>query len=269
MVGGIMNQVLTKTTGLTLRWIGVTRLVSGIALLPILWINSGIALAQSTLPQPPEGEGWRSVNPQPLPPTQTQPLEPLFNSTPNPFPPSQVQPLNPGTQFDLQSSLVRAGEVITATAQTPQAIYVDPGQTVPFDMVLNSPLQDPQGNVVVPAGSILQGQFQPAQGGTQFVTQSLQLNGQSYPLFAQSNVIPLGKDPRQTSGGAIVQDAVVGAAAGAILGGLLGNRVISTEKVLGGAAAGAVIGNVTAPETAVIQPNSSLALTLISDFQLQ
>ena len=262
-----MNQVLT--TGLTLRQIGITRLLPGVALLPFLWMSSGMALAQSTLPPPPEEEGWRSVNPQPLPPTQTQPLQPLFSATPDPFSSFQVQPPNPGAQFDLQSSLVRAGEVITATAQTPQAIYVSPGQTLPFDMVLNSPLQDPQGNVVVPAGSILQGQFQPTQGGTQFVAQSLQLNGRSYPLFAQSNVIPLRKDPRQTSGGAIVQDAVVGAAAGAILGGLLGNRVISTEKVLGGAAAGAVIGNVTASEAAVIQPNSALALTLISDFQLQ
>lgn len=265
MVGGIMNRLCAtgQRTGV--------KLISSLALVPVLWISGGGALAQ-TLAQPPEGEGWRSVNPQPLPPSQTQPLQPLFSATPNPF----VPPIQPGQtlsdptqQFDLQSSLVRAGEVITATAQISQPLYIGPGQTLPYEMVLSAPLQGPQGNVVVPAGSILQGQFQPVQGGTQFVAQSLQHNGQSYPLFAQSNVIPLQKDPRQTSGGAIVEDAIVGAAAGAILGGLLGNRVISTEKVLGGAAAGAVIGNVTAPESAVIQPNASLALTVMSDFQLQ
>jgi outer membrane lipoprotein SlyB len=64
-----------------------------------------------------------------------------------------------------------------------------------------------------------------------------------------------------------VQDALIGAAAGAILGGLFGDRVISTEKVLGGAAAGAVIGNVTAPEVAVIDPNANLTLTVTQDFQ--
>jgi hypothetical protein len=48
---------------------------------------------------------------------------------------------------------------------------------------------------------------------------------------------------------------------------LFGDRVISTEKVLGGAAAGAVIGNVTAPEVAVIDANANLTLTVTQDFQ--
>lgn len=264
MVGGHMN--MNRSTQRT----QVTMLVFLLGIGPFLFLGTRVGLAQATLPDPPEGEGWRSVNPQPLPPSQTQPLQPLFSPAPNPYAPSiQGQPSLGSTQFDLQSSLVRAGEVITATAQTGQTLYISPGQTVPFDMVLNSPLQDPQGNVVVPAGSTVQGQFQPAQGGTQFVTQSLLFNGRSYPLFAQSNVIPSQRDPRQTSGQAIVEDAFIGAAAGALLGGIFGNRVISTEKVLGGAAAGAVIGNVTAPEAAVVQPNASLALTLVSDFQLQ
>jgi hypothetical protein len=119
----------------------------------------------------------------------------------------------------------------------------------------------------VPAGAILEGQFQPVSGGTQFFSRSILINGQSYPFFAQSGVFTNQKDPRQTSGGAIAGDAVAGAAAGALLGGLLGNRVISTEKVLGGALAGAVVGNVTAPEVAVIKPGTLLNLTMTQDFQ--
>lgn len=199
-------------------------------------------------PLPTEG-GWRSVNPQILTPGST-----------TQFPNS--------TQFNLQSSLLlRSGDIVTATYRASETLLVSPGQILPYQLVLDTALQNPSGNVVLPAGSIVEGQFQPAGDGTQFVAKSLIINGQPFPLSAQSTVINNQRDPRQVSSGAIVEDALVGAAAGAILGGLLGNRVISTEKVLGAAAAGAVIGNVTAPNVAVIKPNTVLNLTVTQDFQ--
>jgi hypothetical protein len=206
------------------------------------------ALAQ--VPPLPTGGGWRPVNPQILAP----------GSTTTQFPNS--------TQFNLQSSLLlRSGDIVAATYRSAETLLISPGQILPYQLVLDTALQDPSGNVVLPAGSIIEGQFQPAGAGTQFVAKSLIINGQPFPLSAQSTVINNQRDPRQVSGEAIVQDALVGAAAGALLGGLLGNRVISTEKVLGGAAAGAVIGNVTAPDVAVIKPNTVLNLTVTQDFQ--
>ncbi len=235
----------------------------------------------SEAPPLPEGEGWRPVNPQPLPPTQTFPSQtaPVAPPQPNTFSqptypqfpqqqPVQPAPVFPDTQFNLQSTLLlRSGETIATTFRAPETLYITPGETLPYNLTLDTPIQDSRGNVVVPAGAVIQGQFQPVSGGTQFVTRSLSVNGQSLPLFAQSDILPYAKDPRQTSGGAIAEDAAIGAAAGALLGGIFGSRVISTEKVLGGALAGAVIGNVTAPESASINPGTPLNLTVTQDFQ--
>jgi len=218
-------------------------LLGGFLLLPAA---TPVLAQMGPLPPPPPGEGWRPVNPRPLPP----------------------EPLQPSQPFQLQTTLLlRSGDLIQAVHRSPERLLIAPGETRAVSLSLETPLRDIYGNMVVPAGAILEGQFQPVSGGTQFVSRALIFNGQSYPLYAQSQVIPLRKDPRHTSAEAIVQDALIGAAAGAILGGLFGDRVISTEKVLGGAAAGAVIGNVTAPEVAVIDPNANLTLTVTQDFQ--
>ncbi len=213
-------------------------------------------MSTTPLPPPPAGEGWRPVNPRPLTPSESG----------SGF--GQPQPVQPSQQFQLQTALLlRSGDLIQAVHRSGETLLIAPGETRAVSLSLDTPLRDVYGNMVVPAGATLEGQFQPVSGGTQFVSRSLIINGQSYPLYAQSQVIPLRKDPRHTSGEAIVQDALIGAAAGAILGGLFGNQVISTEKVLGGAAAGAVIGNVTAPEVAVINSNANLTLTVTQDFQ--
>ncbi|MDX2272946.1 MAG: hypothetical protein NW237_13505 [Cyanobacteriota bacterium] len=221
-------------------------LVSGWALI----FSNAAVLAQSytfsPVPTLPPGEGWRSVTPQSAP----------------------QQPYQPPTQFNLQATLLlRSGDILPATYRAGDPLYIAPGETRSVTLVLDTALRDPQGNQVVPAGSLVEGQFQPVNGGTQFFARSVIINNQSYPLFAQSAVIANQKDPRQTSGQAIAEDVAIGAAAGAILGGLLGNQVISTEKVIGGALAGAVVGNVTAPEVAVVNADTPLTLTVTQDFQ--
>ncbi len=59
------------------------------------------------------------------------------------------------------------------------------------------------------------------------------------------------KDPRDTSSGAIAEDAGIGAAGGAILGEVFGDA---------GAAAGAATGNITADRVVVVEPDSAIAL---------
>ncbi len=227
-------------------------------------------VAQSSLPP---GEGWIPVSPaqpQSAPVQQLPPPQPIQSFPAQSFPqaqPIQAQPTQQ-TPFNLQTALLlRSGDLIVASYGSSERLFVAPGETVPLNVVLDTPLRDAQGNMVVPAGAILEGQFQPVSGGTQFVSRAVTVNGQSYPLYAQSAVVPLQKDPRQTSGEAIVQDALIGAAAGAFLSGIFGSRVISTERVLGGAAAGAVLGNVTAPEVAILEPGAPLNLTVLQDFQ--
>ncbi|GAB4218425.1 MAG: hypothetical protein OHK0012_27410 [Synechococcales cyanobacterium] len=201
------------------------------------------AQSVSSIPPLPIDSGWRSITPQPLP----------YNSP----------------QFSLQSGLqLRAGEVIGATFPGSQPLYLGTNETRALQMVLSEPLRDRLGNTIVPAGAIIEGQFQPTQGGSQFVSRSVIINNQSYPLYAQSSVIRSQKDPRQTSGEAIVGHSLMGAGVGVLLGGFTGDRVIATEEVLGTAVLGAVVGNVTASEMVVVNPNSPLNLTVTQDLQL-
>ncbi len=221
-------------------------------------------------PELPQGDGWRPVNPQPIPPSQNPaPVQTFPQQPAQPIQPTQpIQPGTSGSQFNLQSTLLlRSGDIIAATYDGAEPLFLSPGESSAYSLTLGTAMRDGRGNVVVPAGAVIDGQFQSVSGGTQFISNTVTVNGQTFPLYAQSDIIPFQKDPRQTSGEAIAKDAAIGAAAGAVLGGILGSRVISTEKVIGGALAGAVIGNVTAPESATISPGDPLNLTVTQDFQ--
>jgi hypothetical protein len=111
----------------------------------------------------------------------------------------------------------------------------------------------------IPAGSIVRGQFEPAPGGVRYVATAVEVGNQVYPVNASSELLRDIKDPRETSTGAILTDAGIGAAGGAAIGGILGQ--VSVGSVLGGAAAGTIIGNVTAQRVVVIEPNQTLTLT--------
>lgn len=110
----------------------------------------------------------------------------------------------------------------------------------------------------VPAGSIVRGRFEPAEGGVRYVATAVEVGNQVYAVNATSELLRDIKDPRETNTGAILTDAGIGAAGGAAVGGILGR--VSVGSVLGGAAAGAIIGNTTAQRVVVIEPNQALTL---------
>jgi len=68
----------------------------------------------------------------------------------------------------------------------------------------------------------------------------------------------LDKLRRETSTGAVLTDAAIGAAGGYVLGEVLGNADV--WEIVGGAAAGVVVGNTTAPLTVVIRPEDEIML---------
>lgn len=186
--------------------------------------------------------GWRPVNPQPI---QRNPQ-----------------------QFQLETSMaVLEGETIPTKFRSNETLYLDPGATRAFAMQLETDVRDSFGNVVIPSGAIVSGQFQPVSGGSQFVANAVEFSGQTFPLSAQSARIAARKDPRQVSGGAIAQDAAIGAGIGVLLGGITGDKAIATEEVLGAAAISAVVGNVTAPNKVVVKPNTPLTLEVTQDFR--
>jgi hypothetical protein len=112
----------------------------------------------------------------------------------------------------------------------------------------------------IPAGALVRGRFEPAEGGVRYVATAVEVGNQVYAVNAVSELLRDIKDPRQTNTGAILTDAGIGAAGGAAVGGILTGRV-SVGSILGGAAAGAIIGNTTAQRVVVVEPNQTLTLT--------
>jgi len=164
-------------------------------------------------------------------------------------------------QFDLGTIQLQAGSTIPAAAPASgEPLYFDPNGTHAVTLTVPRDIYNTGGWKVIPAGSQIQGTLRPAQGGAIFTAETLLLNGRRIPIQASTGLINDEKDPRQYSSETTIEDAVIGGAAGALLGGLTGG--ISAGGVLGGAAAGVGVGNVTAPQTVVLRPNQVLDLTL-------
>ncbi len=146
---------------------------------------------------------------------------------------------------------------IQAVIPTSDTIYLNNNATV--EQSLRVETATSLNGRSIPAGSVVRGRFEPAPGGLRYVATAVEVGNQVYPVNAASDLLPDIKDPRQTTTGAILTDAGIGAAGGAAVGGIFGR--VSVGSVLGGAAAGAIIGNVTAQRVVVIKPEQTLTLT--------
>ena len=104
------------------------------------------------------------------------------------------------------------------------------------------------GNVTVPVGATIVGKYVPSEGGLRYEAQAVTYDQYSYTINASSQTLTDVKDPRDTSTGAVAEDAGIGAAGGLILCEVLG----------GSAAAGAATGNLTADRIVVIKPDESI-----------
>jgi len=170
-------------------------------------------------------------------------------------------PVGAQTLFELGAYRLEQGTIIpvgSLSSEGPQYFY--PDTVYPLEVAVTQNIFDNQGRLVIPAGSRVFGQMEPAPGGSRFVATSIVLGGRTYSLRAASNILHDEKDPRQYSAEAIAQDAAIGAVAGTLLGAITGG--VSAGNVLGGAVAGVVVGNVTAPQVVVLRPGQSFNLTL-------
>jgi hypothetical protein len=164
-------------------------------------------------------------------------------------------------QFNLGSVQLQRGSILPVSSldtSQPQYFYAD--TVVALNLQISQPIFNSNGQVMVPPGAKIYGQLHPVPGGLQFVSNSIVLNGRSYPLRALSQVLHDEKDPRQYSSDAVIGDAGLGAVAGLVFSAVSGG--VTTANVLGGAAAGILTGNITAPQAVVIRPGQTLTLTL-------
>lgn len=154
-----------------------------------------------------------------------------------------------------------------------EKIIVTPGETAPIKLKVAQDITTSGGTVLIPEGSVIEGDLKPADDGTQFVAKNLVISGRStrMPIDATSNVITRRETINKRSDPKILQGAAIGGAAAAVLSEVLGR--IDILEVLGGAGLGALasvlIRDRDEVEVIVINPQEDLNLTLQSDFALQ
>ncbi len=145
---------------------------------------------------------------------------------------------------------------ITATSAQLETLYLNNNRSYSYNLIAaNRGVID---RIVIPQGATIVGKYVPAKGGLRYIAEAVTYDRYSYRISASSSVLEDVKDPRDTSAGAIAEDAAIGAAGGTILGEIFGDADV--KEILGGAAAGVVVGNVTADRVVVIDPKAPIVL---------
>jgi len=187
--------------------------------------------------------------------------------------PATAAPVQVAQRFpDSWRNTIPSGTEIPITYEK-EKIIVTPGETAPIKLKVAQDITTSGGTVLIPEGSVIEGDLEPADDGTQFVAKNLVISGRSTrtPIDATSNVITRRETINKRSDPKILQGAAIGGAAAAVLSEVLGR--IDILEVLGGAGLGALgsilIRNREEVEVIVINPQEDLNLTLQSDFALQ
>ena len=165
------------------------------------------------------------------------------------------------------------GTVLPVKYDKAEKIMVTKDETAPLTLTISQNVITDTGNLVIPAGSRVLGQLQPAEGGSQFVAQKLILtNGKEYNVNATSGVITKTETIRKgTSTQGIIRNTALGAGAAAAVSAVTGDRAVATEEVLGGAAIGAITGiffNKKKVDLIVIDPDTDLEMTIGRSFEV-
>jgi len=168
-------------------------------------------------------------------------------------------------------SIVPAGTAIPVRYKKTERVIVTPRETAKLTLTVAENIRSERGNVVIPAGSQIEGRLKPAGGGTQFVAERVILGtrNQRYPIEATSKVITRRETITRRTNPNILKGAAIGAAAGAVLAEIFGS--ISLGEVLAGAGVGAIAsvlrgGRDKEVEVVVVNPERDLTLTLEEDF---
>ncbi|MBW4577411.1 MAG: S-layer homology domain-containing protein [Aphanothece sp. CMT-3BRIN-NPC111] len=151
-----------------------------------------------------------------------------------------------------------------------ERILVTQDERAPVTVTVGANITTSNGTVLIPAGSEIAGEVRPAQGGSQFVAQTLTLpNNRQLAIDASSQVITRTETIRRgASAGELIRGAVLGSAAAAAVAGVTGDRTIRAEEVLGGTAFGTLISLFLGRDRVdlvVIDPETDLNLRLNQD----
>jgi len=189
-----------------------------------------------------------------------------------------AQPI--ASQYIVDTTPVATNVTIPAGTSIPvkyvkDKILVTKDETVPVTLTVAANITTSDGRVLIPAGSEISGELRPAEGGSQFVAQTLSMGGQQMSINAMSDVIT--KTETVSKGinvGNVVKDAALGTAAAAAISAVTGDRTITVGKLLLGAGAGALVNLIqtflgrNSVDLISIEPNTDLNLKLGSPLMI-
>lgn len=164
---------------------------------------------------------------------------------------------------------IPTGTTIRLAYRDAEKIVVAPNERLPITLTVPNNVRTSNGALLIPAGSQVKGEFQPVDGGTRFVANTLILtNGNQLSLNAQTDVISRTEEIRRgVSTDAILKGAAIGSGAAAIIAGVTGNRRITLGRVLIGTGVGALGGLLLGrnrSQVISVNPQSDLNLRLNS-----
>jgi hypothetical protein len=145
------------------------------------------------------------------------------------------------TPVAVQRTQVRAGTTIPVRFTAAERIIIAPNEAADVTLTVAEDIRNTQNVVVIPAGSQVVGQLQPANGGSQFVARALMINGQQYSFNATSQVVTTTRSITAPNFRQILAGAAVGGSAAALITGVTGDRQITAQNVFLGSATGAAV----------------------------
>lgn len=178
---------------------------------------------------------------------------------------------------EYRNNRVSSTVIIPAGTQIPlefekDKILVTKEETVPVTLTVAANIRDRDRNTLIPYGTKVEGQIEPANNGSRFVAQELVFEDDTRQYIeASSNIVTRTETVKKgTNTGDLLKGAAIGGAAAAVLSEIFGD--INIEEVIGGAALGALGGWILGRESVElisIDPNQDLDITLESDLALR
>lgn len=171
-----------------------------------------------------------------------------------------------------ETAVVPAGTKIPVSYEK-EKILLMKDETLDVTLTVARNIKKANGTMLIPAGSKITGELQPANGGTRFVAQELILPDETtLDINATSGVVTETETvSRGIDIGKLARNAAIGTAAAAAISGVTGDKAIATEELLLGAGAGVLatlipqfLGDNKA-ELIVVEPATDLRLTLRED----
>ena len=186
--------------------------------------------------------------------------------------PSESRPRRTNRNGIYSRTVIPAGTEIPVEYEKDK-ILVTKSETVPITLTVAANIRDRYRNTLIPYGSEISGQIEPAEEGSRFVAEELIFpDGTSQFINADSRVITRTETvKRGANAGDILKGAAIGAAAATVLAEIFGD--INIGEVLAGAGIGALggllLGGGDEVELISIDPERDLDLTLQSDLALR